>query len=143
MKKLLIPLMIITLIVILFFSWCQYKLTSKILITDIDSMAIQDQGKVKKIVKNDDVEKVVLFINSIDKKVTIPNGAKGWQFYIRTKGKKEHTICFKGDMIEIDRVWYRINTDEGKKMREIFVVLKFIAYQTDKISLCALILNIV
>ena len=120
MKKLLIPLAIITLIVILFFSWCQHKSTSKILITDIDTMAIQDQGKVKKIVKKDDIEKVILFINSIDKKVTMPNGAKGWQFYIRTKGKREHSICFKGNMIEIDRVWYRINTDEGKQLREIY-----------------------
>lgn len=120
MKKFLIPLMIITLAVILSFAWCEYKSTSKILIIDIDTMAIQDQGKVKKIVKKEDIQKVLLFINSIDKKVTMPDGSKGWQFYITTKGKKEHSICIKGNMIEIDGIWYKTNTDEGKKLREIY-----------------------
>ena len=120
MKKLLIPLVIIALMIIIFFSWCQNKAISTI---DIDSMTIKalpSPPKVKTIDKKDDIEKVVSFINSIDKEVTIQVGTKGWEFWIQTNGKKEHSIIFIGDKVSIDKIWYKINTAEIKKLRELY-----------------------
>lgn len=123
MKKLIISLSLIILMVILFLSFGHYKSISKISTIDINSMtitALPSPPKVKSIDKEHDIEKVILFINSIDKKVIMFNGSKGWEFYIRTKGKREHSIYLTGDMMKIDRVWYEIDADEIKKIREIY-----------------------
>jgi hypothetical protein len=123
MRKLFVSILIIILIVIVFFSWSHYMSISEISTVDINSMtitALPSPPKVKLIDKKYDIEKVILFINSIDKKVIMFNGSKGWEFNIQIKGKKEHTIMFVGDRMKIDGIWYKINTDEIKKLRELY-----------------------
>lgn len=88
-------------------------------------MTIQAQGKIKTIDKKEDIETIIRFINSIDKKVVFPSSAKGWSFHIQTKGKREHDIWFKWDRIEIDRVSYKMSTDESDKMGELYNGLNY------------------
>ncbi|MGK0468097.1 hypothetical protein [Clostridium sp.] len=87
--------------------------------------ALPSPPKIKLIDKKDDIEKVILFINSIDKKVIMFSGSKGWEFNIQIKGKKEHTILFVVDRMKIDEIWYKINIDEIKKIRELYNALDF------------------
>jgi len=123
MKKLLVWVSLLIIIVMLFFSWFKYKSESKIAASDTNNIkltALPSPPKVKTISKKEDIEKVISFINSIDKKVILPSGEKGWEFYIQTKGNKEHSITFIGNRMKIDLVWYKINIDELKRMREIY-----------------------
>jgi hypothetical protein len=123
MKKLLIWLSLVIIIVILFFSWFQYKSESKIAAIDTNHIkitALPSPPNIKTIDKKADIEKIISFINSINKKVTMPSSAKGWEFYIQTKGNKDHYIYFVGNRMKIDWVWYKISIDEIKTLREIY-----------------------
>lgn len=122
MRKLLLPILMFMLL----FSGCQSEMIQT---SDIDSMtitALPSPPRVKTIDKKVDIEKVVSFINSISKeKIKLKEDIKGWVFSINTKGKKEHSISFTGNMIHIDNDWYKIDTSEIQKLEELYNKLDY------------------
>ena len=122
MRKLLLPLLVFMML----FSGCQSEIIKS---SDVDSItitALPSPPKVKIIDKKVDVEKIVLFINSISKeKIKLKENINGWVFLIKTKGKEEHSISFIGSMVNIDNAWYKIDTNETKKLRELYNKLDY------------------
>jgi hypothetical protein len=122
MRKLLLPILVF----MLFFSGCGSELIQP---SDIDSMtitALPSPPKVKTINKKVDIEKVVSYINSISKeKIELKEDVNGWVFLIKTKGKEEHSISFIDNMVHIDNDWYKIDTNETKKLRELYNKLQY------------------
>lgn len=104
------------------------KVSSNINVNDIDSMTIEalpSPPKMKKIDRKGDLEKVIKYINSINKNKIKQEEVKGWVFYIQTNGKKQHSISLLGDKIEIDDVWYKINYGEVGNFRSLYNNLNY------------------
>ena len=122
MRKLLLPLLVFMML----FSGCQGEMIQP---SDVDSItitALPSPPKVKTIDKKVDVEKIVSFINSISKeKIKLKENINGWVFLIKTKGKEEHSISFIGSMVHIDNDWYKIDSNETKKLRELYNKLDY------------------
>ena len=122
MRKLLLP----AIIFVLLLSGCQGKTvqtSSRISLTDIESITIKALPSPPKIItidKKGDIEKIINHINSINKDKVKQEDINGWEFWVQTKGKEEHNIILVGNLINIDGVWYKINADEIKKIREIY-----------------------
>lgn len=134
MRKLLLTLLAF----IILFSSCQSNggdLSNDIIASNIDSITIKalpSPPKMKTIDNKDDIEKVVNYINSIYKEKVKLGDVNGWEFYIQTKGKKEHSISFAGSILNIDGIWYKTNTDEITKFRDLYNSLNYKAESVNK-----------
>ncbi len=123
--------LLISLMFMLLFSGCKGKAiqsSSEISLTDIEVITIKalpSPPKAKTIDKKDDIEKVVKFINSINKEKVKQEDIKGWEFWVQTKGKKEHSVTFIGNELNINNNWYKVNSNEIKKFREIYNNLNY------------------
>lgn len=128
MKKLLSLLLIFMMVL----SGCGNKSISNSITIDINDIdiltisALPSPPKIKKVDRKSDIKQVISFINSISKKqIKLEEDINGWEFIINTKGKKLHSISFIGNMINIDKIWYEVDANEIKKMREMYNELNY------------------
>lgn len=129
MKKIILSIFLI----IFLLSGCQggYDLESgnidstKINNITIKALKATAPPKSKYIDKEKDVDKVIEFINSIDKKKVEQEDINGWEFWIENKGIEKYSITFIGNKMKINKTWYKINANELKKLRELYNELDY------------------
>lgn len=112
---------LILLLFILPFTSCQRS--NKIDPSNIDSAAITalpSPPQVKTITEEKDIESIISFVNSINKRIGFQGGEKGWEFLIEMKGRKQYSFTFIGNRMRINKIWYKIDKDELKKLRELY-----------------------
>lgn len=89
-------------------------------IDELSITVLPSPPKVKNVTSKDDVEKFVLFFNSIKTKRILLETAKGWQIKVQTKGSQKHTIYFIGEKLYFDGNWYSISSNQLNEMNKLY-----------------------
>ncbi|MCB2307392.1 hypothetical protein LGL08_09565 [Clostridium estertheticum] len=129
-------LILILLTSILIFSGCANTKSvsvdntkGKFNINDVDTLKIitlPSPPKEKTITKKEDIKKVINLIISIKKEpIKQKEDIKGWSIWIETDGKEKHSICFFGEKVEIDNLWYKINNNDIDKIKNLYRELDY------------------
>lgn len=89
-------------------------------IKEMSITALPSPPKVKNVTNKEDIEKFVIFFNSIKVNTAIDQTSKGWQIRIQTNGAQTHTIYFMGNKLSFDGVWYSIEDRQLDEMNKLY-----------------------
>lgn len=119
----------------------EFSLNDEINYNFIDSSNINklifksiEDNKYKVIDKKEDIENVINFINNIYGEETESKSINDWNFLIQTNGvDSDHSIIIEGDIMNIDEEWYKIDSQEVEKLKDIYNELN---YEEKNITYC-------
>lgn len=94
-------------------------------IESISMSAMPSPPKEKFVDRQEDIDKIVNYINSIKLKEKEQEKYKGWEFSISIQGEEEHSISVVGEYFEIDGIQYKIDKKELEKIRELYNNLSY------------------
>ena len=97
--------------------------------TNIDKVIIKnviDGNTYKSVDNKTDIDDIISFINNVPKN-EVPEQLLGqWDFLIQTNGlESNHTIIIKGDIINIDDKYYKINYEDINNFKDIYNNLNY------------------
>lgn len=85
-----------------------------------------EDNKYKVIDKKEDIENVINFINDISGEKTESKSINDWNFLIQTSGvDSNHSIIIEGDIMNVDEEWYKIDSQEVEKLKDIYNELRY------------------
>lgn len=96
--------------------------------SNIDKLIFKsiEYNKYKVIDKKEDIENVVNFINDISGEKTESTSLNDWNFLIQTSGvNSDHSIIIEGDIMNVDEEWYKIDSQDVEKLKDIYNELNY------------------
>lgn len=96
--------------------------------SNIDKLIFKsiEDNKYKIIDKKEDIENVINFINDISGEKIESKSINDWNFLIQTSGvDSNHSIIIEGDIMNVDEEWYKINSQQVEKLKDIYSELNY------------------
>ncbi len=87
--------------------------------------SLSGEAKFKFVNGEEDIEKIIDFINNIYKSEVIDQGISDWDYLIQTSGPINHTIEVKENLINIDNRCYEAEEDVSKIIKDIYSNLNY------------------
>ncbi|MGL5084841.1 MAG: M56 family metallopeptidase, partial [Clostridium sp.] len=109
------------------------KISSKTINLNIDSSKVKSISigampaapKEKRVLKKEDTDKIVKYINKIKLKEKEQEAVNGWEISISIEGLEEHNISVIGECFRFDGIEYSIDKKELEKLRELYNSLNY------------------
>lgn len=94
-------------------------------VNHIKITALPSPPKIKYIDKEEDIERIAKFLNSIDYVKIKEQAIGGWQYKIDIGGIRSYSISFIGDKIEYNKKWYKVDEDTIDEMKKLYESLEY------------------